>query len=67
MLKNYSALRKYLLNNELIKLAIDVTNDVKNDEVILMIIDHFDDEYMLHDASTELLKDMFSYYVKHSK
>ena len=61
----YQALCGYLIENEMNDIAIDVANDEKNDRVILMIRDHFDDEYMLKESSTELLKDMFTYYVKH--
>ena len=61
----YAALYKYLKNNELDDLAEAAANDEKNDQLILMISDHFDDEMMLRDSSTALLKDMFEYYLSH--
>ena len=61
----YQALYEYLKNNELYDLAEDIAHDEKNDQVILMIIDHFDDEMMIKDSSTALLKDMLEYYSNH--
>ena len=61
----YEALYEYLKNNELDDLAEAAANDEKNDQLILMISDHFDDEMMLKDTSTSLLKDMFKYYSNH--
>ena len=61
----YEALYEYLKNNELDDLAEAAANDEKNDQLILMISDHFDDEMMLRDSSTALLKDMFEYYLSH--
>lgn len=61
----YAALYEYLKNNELDDLAEAAANDEKNDQLILMISDHFDDEMMLRDSSTALLKDMFEYYLSH--
>ena len=61
----YAALYEYLKNNELDKLAEAAANDEKNDQLILMISDHFDDEMMLRESSTALLKDMFEYYLSH--
>lgn len=61
----YEALYEYLKNNELNDLAEAAANDEKNDQLILMISDHFDDEMMLKESSTKLLKDMFEYYSNH--
>lgn len=61
----YEALYEYLKNNELDDLAEAAANDEKNDQLILMISDHFDDEMMLKESSTKLLKDMFEYYSNH--
>ena len=61
----YAALYEYLKNNELDELAEAAANDEKNDQLILMISDHFDDEMMLRESSTALLKDMFEYYLSH--
>ena len=61
----YEALYEYLKNNELDDLAEAAANDEKNDQLILMISDHFDDEMMLKESSTTLLKDMFEYYSNH--
>ena len=61
----YEALYEYLKNNELDDLAEAPANDEKNDQLILMIGDHFDDEMMLKESSTKLLKDMFEYYSNH--
>ena len=61
----YEALYEYLKNNELDDLAETAANDEKNDQLILMISDHFDDEMMLKESSTALLKDMFEYYSNH--
>ena len=61
----YEALYEYLKNNELDDLAEAAANDEKNDQLILMISDHFDDEMMLKESSTALLKDMFEYYLSH--
>ena len=61
----YEALYEYLKNNELDDLAEAAANDEKNDQLILMISDHFDDEMMIKDSSTKLLKDMFEYYSNH--
>ena len=61
----YKALCEYLKNNELDVLAEAAANDEKNDQLILMISDHFDDEMMLKDSSTALLKDMLEYYSNH--
>ena len=61
----YEALYEYLKNNELDDLAEAAANDEKNDQLILMISDHFDDEMMLRESSTELLRDMFEYYSNH--
>ena len=61
----YAALYEYLTNNELDELAEAAANDEKNDQLILMISDHFDDEMMLRESSTALLKDMFEYYLSH--
>ena len=61
----YAALYEYLKNNELDDLAEAAANDEKNDQLILMISDHFDDEMMLRESSTELLRDMFEYYSNH--
>ena len=61
----YEALYEYLKNNELDDLAEAAAHDTKNDQLILMISDHFDDEMMLKDSSTKLLKDMFEYYSNH--
>ena len=65
MKNTYKALYDYLKNNELNDLALSAANDEKNDQLILMIRDHFDDEVMLKDSPTALLKDMFVYFVKH--
>ena len=61
----YEALYEYLKNNELDDLAEAAANDEKNDQLILMISDHFDDEMMIKDSSTTLLKDMLEYYSNH--
>ena len=61
----YKALCEYLKNNELDDLAEAAANDEKNDQLILMISDHFDDEMMIKDSSTTLLKDMLEYYSNH--
>ena len=61
----YEALYEYLKNNELDDLAEAAANDEKNDQLILMISDHFDDEMMLRESSTALLRDMFEYYFDH--
>ena len=61
----YEALYEYLKNNELDDLAEAAANDEKNDQLILMISDLFDDEMMLKESSTKLLKDMFEYYSNH--
>ena len=61
----YEALYEYLKNNELDDLAEAAANDEKSDQLILMISDHFDDEMMLKESSTKLLKDMFEYYSNH--
>ena len=61
----YEALYEYLKNNELDDLAEAAANDEKNDQLILMISDHFDDEMMLRESSTKLLKDMLEYYSNH--
>ena len=61
----YEALYEYLKNNELDDLAEAAANDEKNDQLILMISDHFDDEMMLKESSTKLLKDMLEYYSNH--
>ena len=61
----YAALYEYLKNNELDDLAEAAANDEKNDQLILMISDHFDDEMMLKESSTALLKDVFAYYLSH--
>ena len=61
----YEALYEYLKNNELDDLAEAAASDEKNDQLILMISDHFDDEMMLKESSTKLLKDMFEYYSNH--
>ena len=61
----YEALYEYLKNNELDDLAEAAANDEKNDQLILMISDHFDDEMMLRESSTKLLKDMLEYYSSH--
>ena len=61
----YKALCEYLKNNELDVLAEAAANDEKNDQLILMISDHFDDEMMIKDSSTTLLKDMLEYYSNH--
>ena len=61
----YEALYEYLKNNELDDLAEAAANDEKNDQLILMISDHLDDEMMLKESSTKLLKDMFEYYSNH--
>ena len=61
----YEALYEYLKNNELDDLAEAAANDEKNEQLILMISDHFDDEMMLKESSTKLLKDMFEYYSDH--
>ena len=61
----YEALYEYLKNNELDDLAEAAAHDTKNDQLILMISDHFDDEMMLKESSTKLLKDMFEYYSNH--
>ncbi len=61
----YEALYEYLKDNELDDLAEAAANDEKNDQLILMISDHFDDEMMIKDSSTALLKDMLEYYSNH--
>ena len=61
----YEALYEYLKNNELDDLAEAAANDEKSDQLILMISDHFDDEMMLKESSTKLLKDKFEYYSNH--
>ena len=61
----YEALYEYLKNNELHDSAEDIAHDKKNDQAILMILDHFDDEMMIKDSSTALLKDMLEYYSNH--
>ena len=61
----YEALYEYLKNNELDDLAEAAANDEKSDQLILMISDHFDDEMMIKDSSTTLLKDMLEYYSNH--
>ena len=65
MKNTYKALCDYLRNNELNDLAEAAANNEKNDQLILMISDHFDDEMMLKESSTSLLKDMLEYYVEH--
>ena len=56
----------YLTDNELFDEANDVANDVKNEQVILMIEDHFNDEVMLRESSLAELTEMLRYYNKHS-
>lgn len=40
-------------------------NDTRNEQLLLEIVDALQDEQMLRDMSTALIKDMFAYYVKH--
>lgn len=61
----YEKLCEYLKKNELYDLAEAAAIDEKNDQLILMISDHFDDEMMIKDSSTALLKDMLEYYSNH--
>jgi hypothetical protein len=71
MKNNYENLIKYLENNNDENIFDTHIESLKNDNyhehLILMIIDHFDDEYMLSTSSTSLLKEMFVYYTKHKK
>ena len=42
-------------------------NDTYNEQLLLDIVDALQDEQMLSDMSTALIKDMFVYYTKHHK
>jgi hypothetical protein len=44
-----------------------IKEDTRNDELLGEIENHLNEEDILKDLSTGLIKDMFSYYIKHSK
>lgn len=74
MKHNYTHLIEYFKNNEYDtfsdqtkKQLEDVINDTYNEDNILEIIDALNDEYMLSDFETGLIKDMFVYYTTHKK
>ena len=68
---NYKDLTKYAFDNELHiyneSLYLSILNDTFNKEVLLFIEDHLNDEEILHDLPTGVIKDMFVYYTKHHK
>lgn len=63
----YKDLLKYYNDNEIYDYDETIRNDTYNDDLISDIENHFNDEEMLQDLSTGILKDMFSYYIKHHK
>ena len=71
---NYKDLLQYYIDNEYDVKENDpynyiesITNDTYNEELINEIENHFNEEEMLHDLPTGVIKDMFVYYTKHSK
>ena len=69
MKNNYNELKAYLydLNEELdySKHIEAIENDMYNKQLMLEIIDALQDEVMLKDFTTALIRDMFTYYVTH--
>lgn len=71
---NYEHLINYFVNNEFDDPTNDpygmlpsVRNDERNDDLLQMIVDYTNDEELLSDLETGVLKDMLVYYSKHSK
>lgn len=46
---------------------LSVVNDERNDDLLQMIVDWFNDSMMLSEFKTGELRDMFMYYVTHGK
>lgn len=71
MKNNYKDLIRYVIENELHiyeeELYLSIVNDTYNENTLLFIEDHFNDEEMLKDLYTSTIKDMFVYYTKHHK
>ena len=69
--KKYNYLLEYLENNndehDFDEHIEAVKNDTYHEHLVGMIYDHLNDEYMLSDSDTGLLKDLFTYYCKHGK
>ena len=72
MKNTYKHLLQYYIDNEYDVKENDrynyidaIKNDVRNEHLLLEISDALNDEIMLKDFSTSLIKDMFIYYTKH--
>ena len=74
MKQNYENLIKYFVDNEFDNKENDtfnvlpsIRNDERNINLLQMIVDFFNDEELLHDLETSVIKDMFVYYTKHKQ
>ena len=58
MKHDYKNLNNYLIDNEI---------DYRDIDLLRFIEDTFNDDEVLHDLPTAVIKDMFVYYTKHKK
>ena len=63
----YKNLKQYINNNEIFEYDKSIDKDTYDEKLIQFIKEHFDDEEMLHDLDTVIIKEMFMYYTKHTK
>ena len=63
----YKNLKQYINDNEIFDYDKSIDNDICDEDLLQFIKDHFNDEVMLHDLETVIIKEMFMYYTKHHK
>ena len=61
----YNDLINYLNDNELTNLVDDIRNDTNVTYILTFINDHFNDEVVLKDLDTKVIKDMYLYVINH--
>lgn len=66
-MNKYPHLLRYYLDNECSIYNESILHDTPDDELLGEIENHFNEEEMLKDLPTGVIKDMFSYYIKHNK
>lgn len=61
----YNDFIKYLEDNELHDLVINVKENSNTEYILSFIKDHLEDSEMLSTLSTSIIHDMFKYYIDH--
>ena len=67
MKHTYEHLLKYYDDNEVHDYDESIRNDTYDDVLMSEIENHFNEEEMLHDLPTGVIRDMFVYYTTHKK